>query len=40
LDGTDAQTGILDPLGSDLEPGAALYPQLIRNMSTALAGCM
>ena len=40
LDGTDAQTGILDPLGSDLEPGLALYPQLIRNLSTALAGCM
>ena len=40
LDGTNAQTGILDPLGSDLEPGPALYPQLIRNLSTALAGCM
>jgi len=40
LDGTDAQTGILDPLGSDLVPGPALYPQLIRNLSTALAGCM
>ncbi|MEP3847453.1 MAG: zinc ABC transporter substrate-binding protein [Paracoccaceae bacterium] len=40
LDGTDAQTGILDPLGSDLEPGSALYPQLIRNLSTALASCM
>ena len=40
LDGTDAQTGILDPLGSDLEPGPAFYPQLIRNLSTALAGCL
>jgi zinc transport system substrate-binding protein len=40
LDGTGAQTGILDPLGSDLKPGSALYPQLIRNLSTALAGCM
>ncbi|WP_300009893.1 zinc ABC transporter substrate-binding protein [uncultured Roseobacter sp.] len=40
LDGTEAKTGILDPLGSDLEPGSALYPQLIRNLSTALAGCM
>jgi zinc transport system substrate-binding protein len=40
LDGTEAETGILDPLGSDLEPGPALYPQLIRNLSTALAGCM
>ncbi len=40
LDGTDAQMGILDPLGSGLEPGPALYPQLIRNLSTALAACM
>lgn len=40
LDRTEAQTGILDPLGSDLEPGSALYPQLIRNLSTALAACM
>ena len=40
LEGSDAQTGILDPLGSDLEPGPALYPQLIRNLSTALAGCL
>ena len=40
LGGTEANTGILDPLGSDLEPGPALYPQLIRNLSAALAGCM
>ena len=40
LDGTEAKTGVLDPLGSDLTPGAALYPQLIRNLSMALADCM
>jgi len=40
LEGSNAQTGILDPLGSDLKPGSALYPQLIRNLSTSLAGCM
>ena len=40
LEGSNAQTGILDPLGSDLKPGSALYPQLIRNLSTALVGCM
>ena len=40
LDGTEAQTGILDPLGSDLELGSALYAQLIRNLSIALAGCL
>jgi zinc transport system substrate-binding protein len=40
LSGSDANTGVIDPLGSDLEPGAALYPQLISNMSTALADCL
>ncbi len=40
LDGTEAQTGILDPLGSDLELGSALYAQLIRDLSIALAGCL
>lgn len=39
LDGTDAATGVIDPLGSSLEPGADLYPQLIRTMATTLAGC-
>lgn len=40
LNGTAAKTGILDPLGSDLEPGPALYPQLIKNLSSTLAGCL
>jgi zinc transport system substrate-binding protein len=40
LDGTDAQTGILDPIGSDLEPGSALYPDMIRNLAKALASCI
>lgn len=40
LDGTDASTGIIDPLGSTLEPGADLYPQLIRNLATTLAECV
>ncbi len=40
LDGSQAQTGVIDPLGADLEPGAALYPQLINNMATALADCL
>jgi zinc transport system substrate-binding protein len=40
FDGTEAKTGVLDPLGSDLEPGSALYPQLIRNLAIALAECM
>ncbi|MTI03341.1 metal ABC transporter solute-binding protein, Zn/Mn family [Roseibium sp. RKSG952] len=40
LDGTEAKTGIIDPLGSDLEPGAALYPQVIRNMAKTLSECL
>jgi len=40
LRGSDAQMGIVDPLGADLELGAELYPQVIRNLSNALAECL
>ena len=40
LDGTDANTGVVDPLGADIPPGADLYPQLLRNMATAVATCL
>lgn len=40
LAGTQAAKGVLDPLGSDLEPGPALYPQLLRNLAGALAECL
>ncbi|MBB5516466.1 zinc transport system substrate-binding protein [Rubricella aquisinus] len=40
LDGTDAATGVIDPLGVALEPGPALYPDLIRNMAKTLAECL
>ncbi len=40
LDGTEAATGVIDPLGSALEPGADLYPQLIRAMADTLAECL
>jgi zinc transport system substrate-binding protein len=39
LDGTQAATVVMDPLGFELEPGPALYPQLIRNLASALADC-
>ena len=39
MDGSEAKTGILDPLGAGLEPGAKLYPELIRNLSKALTNC-
>ncbi|WP_170415905.1 zinc ABC transporter substrate-binding protein [Ruegeria atlantica] len=40
MDGTEAKTALIDPLGSDLEPGAALYPQMIRNIAKSLADCL
>ena len=40
MDGSAARTGVIDPLGSDLEPGPGLYGQLMRNMATVLAGCL
>jgi len=38
--GADAKVGILDPLGSDLELGPDLYPQLIRNLADNLNSCL
>lgn len=40
LDGTDASTGVIDPLGAELEPGVDLYPSVIRNMAKTLADCL
>ncbi|APX13670.1 zinc ABC transporter substrate-binding protein [Tateyamaria omphalii] len=40
LEGTEASTSVIDPLGAALEPGAALYPQLIRDMANALVECL
>lgn len=40
LDGTEANAGVIDPLGAELEPGPALYPQLLRNMAAAFAECL
>lgn len=40
LEGTEGKTGVLDPLGSDLELGLGLYPQLIRNLAATLVGCL
>jgi len=40
LAGTDANTGVIDPLGAALEPGPDLYSQVIRNLATTLAECL
>lgn len=38
-EGMDMHVGVLDPLGSALEPGPELYPQLLRAMAESLAAC-
>jgi zinc transport system substrate-binding protein len=40
LEGTQAKTGVLDPLGAELQDGPELYPQLIRNLATSLKTCL
>ncbi len=40
MDGAAANTAVLDPLGSDLEPGTALYPQMMRNLAASLRRCL
>lgn len=39
-EGTNAKGGVLDPIGTELEDGPALYPQLIRNLATAMKTCL
>lgn len=40
MEGTEARTAVLDPLGTALEPGSALYPAMMRGLATTLAGCL
>ena len=40
LDGSEANTGVIDPLGSNLALGPELYPALISNMAIALVDCL
>ncbi len=40
LDGTDAQSSEIDPLGFGLDSGPELYPALLRGLATALADCV
>ena len=39
IDGTDANTAVVDPLGVGLEVGPSLYEKLIRNLATNLSKC-
>lgn len=38
--GTTATTGVLDPLGADLELGPDFYPALLRNLANNLSACL
>lgn len=40
MDGTQARTEVLDPLGTGIAPGPGLYPQLLRNLANTLADCL
>ncbi|WP_240643477.1 zinc ABC transporter substrate-binding protein [Paracoccus siganidrum] len=38
--GTEARIGTMDPLGSALQPGTQLYPQLLTEMADSLVACL
>ena len=40
VEGTQSRSGVLDPLGANLEPGSELYFVLLRNMVVALGDCL
>lgn len=40
IEGTDARTGELDPLGAGLELGPELYPTLLLNLGDELVACL
>lgn len=40
IEGTSARSGVLDPIGAALTPGADLYPQLLRDLARSLVDCL
>ena len=38
-EGTTLHIGVLDPMGSKLEPGPGLYLQLLEEMANGFTGC-
>jgi zinc transport system substrate-binding protein len=40
IEGTDARSGIIDPLGAQLDNGPNLYFDLIRNMAQSIRSCL
>jgi zinc transport system substrate-binding protein len=39
-EGSDARTGVLDPLGADIPDGPELYLDLMRNLARSFAACL
>ena len=39
MEGSQANTNVIDPLGAGLKPGILLYNKLIKNMAQSLADC-
>ena len=39
IEGTDTKTGVIDPLGAELDDGPSLYLDLIKNMATSFSSC-
>ena len=40
MEGTDARTAVLDPLGTEIPEGPDFYSQLMMQMAESLAGCL
>lgn len=40
IEGTQARSGVIDPLGAELENGPDLYFQVIRNMASSIKDCL
>ena len=40
IEGSDARSGVLDPVGADLAPGPDLYGKLIGNLATSMRDCL
>lgn len=40
IEGTQARSGVIDPLGAELDNGPDLYFQVIRNMASSIKACL
>ncbi len=40
IEGTQARSGVIDPIGAEIENGPDLYFQMIRNLASSIKGCL